>query len=386
VAGVSVERAVDEPLVARPAREPKGLVRWLLAVAIVVTVVSIGLPLIGIRVFLGTDGLEDFAPWRDTKPYVVRSTNNILGDTYDSGMPVHIEFRRQLSHGHFPKWMSLTSGGAPLGVIPDGGTLSPLNIPYLILPLWYAPAAAKLLEMLAAIGFTFLFLRRIGLSRAAGVLGGLVYVNSGFQVVWTNWPQSHVGALIPALFWTVERAFTKRRPRDAVPIALVVATMFLEGFPAVLAYSLMAAAAYLIVRVVSERPVRIGYRIPGGVFAAIGVVLGTGLAAFQLLPFVFHLHGLNLFYRVFNQALPRYALETLVIPNAFGSPAAKNWFAPTSNYIELQSFLGAAALVLAIAGLVRRRDRDGVSPGVWGFVYGAAAVTAVLIYAGGPAL
>jgi hypothetical protein len=171
-----------------------------------------------------------------------------------------------------------------------------------------------------------------------------------------------------------------------VPIALVVATMFLEGFPAVLAYSLMAAAAYLIVRVVSERPVRIGYRIPGGVFAAIGVVLGTGLAAFQLLPFVFHLHGLNLFYRVFNQALPRYALETLVIPNAFGSPAAKNWFAPTSNYIELQSFLGAAALVLAIAGLVRRRDRDGVSPGVWGFVYGAAAVTAVLIYAGGPAL
>jgi hypothetical protein len=212
-------------------------------------------------------------------------------------------------------------------------------------------------------------------------------MNSGFQVVWTNWPQSHVGALIPALFWSVERAYTERRLKDAVPVAAVVATMFLEGFPAVTMYSLLAAGAYLAVRLVSERPVRIRLRVPGGVFAALGVALGAGLATFELLPFVFHLKNLNLAYRVFQQHLPRYALETLVIPNALGSPAARTWFAPTSNYVELQSFIGATALLLVIAGLVRRREhhRD-AAPGVWGFVYGAIAVTGLLIYGGGPLL
>jgi len=357
----------------------------MLLVAVAVIVVSIGLPLFGVRVFLATDSLSEFAPWRDVKPQPAHSANPLLGDTYDVGMPIHVEFRRRIFSGEFPKWTSEPSGGVPLAVTPDSGILSPLNLPYLIFPIWYAPAAAKLLEMAVALGFTFLFLRRLGVSRPAGLLGGLVYVNSGFQVVWTNWPQSHVGALIPALFWAVERALVSRRPRDAVPIALVVATMFLEGFPAVTAYSLIAAAVYVCARVLSERRVPIRRRLSGGAWTAAGVGLGIGFAMFQLLPFVFHFRDLHLSYRIFRSPLPSYAFETLVIPNAVGSPAARTWFGQHANYVEMQSFIGATALILVIAGLVRRSRRQTV-PGARGFVYGGIAFTAALMYGGGPLL
>jgi len=101
--------------------------------------------------------------------------------------------------------------------------LSPLTWPYLVLPLWYAPALSKALEMAVAAGFTALFLRRLGAGRFAAVVGGLVYMNSGFQVAWTNWPQTLVGAFIPVLFWAVERAIQQRRAAALVPVALATA-------------------------------------------------------------------------------------------------------------------------------------------------------------------
>ena len=45
------------------------------------------------------------------------------------------------------------------------------------------------------------FLRRHGLTRAAGVLAGIVFAASGYMMMWTNWPQTRVGAFIPLLFW-----------------------------------------------------------------------------------------------------------------------------------------------------------------------------------------
>jgi hypothetical protein len=356
---------------------------WVVSIAALVVVVSIGLPLVGLRVFLGTDGVFQLAPWRDAASSAVHTTNPILGDTYDAVFPAHAELRRRITTGDFPLWTRYLSGGAPLAAIPDGGLLSPLSLPYLVLPLWYAPAAAKLLEMLVALGFSFLFLRRIGVGRAAAVVGGLVYMNSGFQAVWTNWPQSHVGAMIPALFWATERALTMKKARELVVVALVVAAMFLEGFPAVTAYALAGAAAYCVFRIVARYREPLRGRISGLLMVGSGVLLGTGVAAFQLIPFVFRLSDLNLGYRSFIGPLPWFAAGTVVVPNLLGSPVAGNWYAP-SNYVELQSFLGAAAVVLVVAGLLRTRARRGVAAGAPAFLYAGIAVSGVVLFAGGP--
>jgi len=62
--------------------------------------------------------------------------------------------------------------------------------------------------------------------------------------MWTNWPQTRVAALIPALFWTVERLIQRRRPGDVALVAVVIGSMLFGGFPAVTGWALYFAGIY----------------------------------------------------------------------------------------------------------------------------------------------
>jgi hypothetical protein len=384
------------------------LTRWSVGIVLATICLSIGLPLVGSRVFFPTDILKTAPPWSEIGPSS-KPTNPILGDPLRAFMPMRAEFRRRLDAGDFPLWAPYPGGGAPLGAVPNVGPLAPLNVPYLVLPLWYAPAIAKLLEMLVAAAFMFLFLRQVGLGRASSLVGGLVYMNSGFQAVWTNWPQSHIGALIPALFWGIEWTIHRGRVWQALPVALVTAAMLLEGFPPVTLFALIAAGIYAMVRISSTGG---SGRSRIQAFALLGgaVLLGFGLSAFQLIPSARQLGALQTDYRTQTEAahLPLRALVTLGIPNAFGSPVDGTYYAtfhdhPTgyvgNNYTELQSFVGMTALVLlVVAGtrLFRMRTAGGratgkrpdgpLPPGVWSYLWGGAILCAVLIYVGGPVL
>jgi hypothetical protein len=361
----------------------RSVTRWAVAVAAAVFVVSIGSPLLGLRVFHGTDLLLDRTPWRTTPPGTAQATNPNVQDTVSTFMPLHAEVRRRLAQGDLPLWTPLPGGGLPLGAVPDEGTFGPLNLPYRILPLWYAPGLAKLLELVAASGFTFLFLRRLGLAREPAVLGGLIYSMSGFQVVWTNWPQAHVGALIPAVFWIVERAIQERHVRAALLIAPAVAALVLEGFPSVAGYALVAAAIYAAVRLGASD---LGWpaRLRLGALLGLAALLGLGLTAFQLLPLAERAAQLDLSYRVQGPGshLPPATALTLGVPGMFGSPVDGTYFGPL-NYVEIQGFVGASTLILvASAAAWPGSTVRGSAP----FLWGASVVCVVLLYVGGPLL
>jgi hypothetical protein len=364
----------------------RALTWWTAGIAAAVFVVSIGTPLLGLRVFHGTDLLLDRTPWRVTPPGDVQASNPVVQDTVSTFMPLHAEVRRRLLGGDFPMWTALPAGGLPLATVPDEGTFGPLNLPYRVAPLWYAPGLAKLLELGVAAGFTFLFLRRLGLGRPAAVLGGLVFAMSGFQVVWTNWPQSHVGALIPALFWAVERAIQERGLRHALPAAAVVAAMVLEGFPSVAGYALLAVAAYAVVRLAAVKGMGGADRVRVGGGLAAAIVIGLGLTAFQALPLAERAGQLDLDYRIQgpDSHLPPAAAATMAVPNAFGSPVDGSYFGPL-NYVEVQAFVGASSLVLVAAAAAWSTARP-LPRGSRSFLWAAAVVVAVLLFVGGPLL
>jgi len=96
-------------------------------------------------------------------------------------MPGISYFRSQLFQGHLVGWQNLVVGGEPLGSVPNLGLLDPLSLPYFVLPLWLAPAFVKLLEIIVAVGGTYLFLRRLDLSRPAATLAGFIFATSGFM-------------------------------------------------------------------------------------------------------------------------------------------------------------------------------------------------------------
>ena len=233
--------------------------------------------------------------------------------------------------------------------------MSPLSLPYFLLPLWLAPAFVKLGEFVVAIVGMVAFLGRHGVSRGAGVVAGILFASSGFMMMWTNWPHTRVASFIPLLFWTLERLNQERRARDVVPVAAVVACMLLGGFPAVTIFTLTVAAAYVLARAWwrYRADAMAMLRVLGG--SAGGVLLGVGLAAVQILPFIRNLDQLGLENRNFDgRHLPFALFVTTVAPDAVGlsvNGSDPRWYGPV-NAIEAVGFVGAVAVVLAVAALV----------------------------------
>jgi len=363
-----------------------------LGLVVLVGIVLLAPSLLGQRVFHASDLLERHAPWVAAPPHWGRVTNPLVSDTVDGVGPQVINFAERFRSGELaPLWNGLIMGGRPFAALPTEGYYSPFNAPNVVFPTWYAFGVRKALELAAAIALTFLFLRRIGIGRHAALIGGLVYAYSGFQVVWTNWSQARIGALIPGLFWAVEVVVRSPRLRSAVPLAAISAVMWLEGFPAVTVWALVFAGVYGLVRVAHRGPVREpGRRIS---LALAGVALGVGLAAFQLLPFASTLGDVDLEAREQQPGgtLARRTLATLAVPDAFGNPVHDNYYGPSDyyiygpvNYVENQAFLGIAALGMvgmaaAYGGRVLDRRRRL-------YLWGGVAVCGALIYVGGPLL
>ena len=362
------------------------VVRLLLFLVVSVGLLSIGSPLVGLKIFYPADMLADYEPFRSAALEDTPAKNPLLGDTVDFFMPLRSEFRDRLGEGDYPLWTSLPMGGFPLGTVSDSGSLGPLNLPYLLLPTWYAPAISKLLEIGVAIVFTWAFLRRVGLGHAASMIAGLIYAYTGFQVVWTHWPQTHVGALVPALFWAAERVL--QRP-DLVGIAIlgmVGAAMLFEGFPSVTGYAFMGVAGYALARLVADRRRPSRVRVRSGFLVTSGLLLAMGLASMHLLPLVSRVSELDLSYREQGTAdhLDPVAAATAVIPTALGSWVDRNYFGPL-NEVEAITFVGASSLILVAYGAAvqaRRRLRPGFRAAIWG----GASVSTVLIFMGGPLL
>ncbi|HKT01557.1 MAG TPA: hypothetical protein VJT31_18700, partial [Rugosimonospora sp.] len=371
----------------RRRRLPGPLTSVALIAAVFFMLGSIGSPLLGLSVFAGTDELGTRSPYYDAGLAPDRVQNTFTDDTYTAEFPNTDLYVQSVRDGHPANWNPYTSGGIPLGQTPSYALFNPLTLPYYVLPAWLAPAYEKLLEIGCALLGAFLFLRRLRLGRAAALLGGTVFAGSAFMVVWTNWPQTRVAAFIPWVFWGVERVVQRRRPTDAVLLSLPIAAMLLGGFPAVTAFTLMTAVPYAAVRLLAEyrrQPRRLAW-LTGLGAAAAGA--GVALAAVQLLPF-------TKFYRNWliegrTQApthhLSLAELATSFAPWTFGGVGGDTsskpfWYLP-DNMVEGLSYLGAAAVVLAVVAVALAGTGRRLLPGgAWFALVGGAGAWLLVIY------
>ncbi len=348
------------------------------------TVIVLGPALAGRGALVDLDKLTAFMPVRALEGRQTADVIMCRTDTIDYYLPGIAAIKNAFWSGSFPTWAPYEVGGAPLASLPNHAALSPLSLPYFLLPLWLAPAYVKLGELVVGIGGMVLFLRRHGVSRGAAVLAGVAFVSCGFMMMWTNWPHTRVAAFIPALFWVLERLVQERRLGDVALLAVVVASMLLGGFPAVTLYALTLAAVYVLVRVVVEHRRSGSGTVAVLVSAAGGVLLGAGIAAIQLLPFVAYLGQLGLAERrQHGEHLPLGLFLTTVAPDTVGRCVGGERYTST-NPVEAIGFVGAAALVLAVSAVVLRHTARNRAPRV--FLAVALAVVVVLIWVGGPLL
>lgn len=372
----------------RPESAPRRrlLTATMVLAAVLFVLLTIGTSLIGRTAFYGGGLILNNPPWLAERFDPIDTNNIYVGDTVDATIPTRTEMMERIRGGDWPGWTSLQGPGSELASVPNVGLLAPTAVAWWLLPTELAPGWEKLTVLVVAAAGTALFLRRLRLSRHAAWLGGMVYAGSGFMIAWTNWPQAGVAAMLPWLFWAVERSIQLRTVRSVVPVALSVAALVLGGFPAVTGWGLYAAGFYALVRlVVPPAGGRVDWRAApaqaGRLIA--GLVLGVCVAAAQLSVFLFQFLDLDLAYRAngFGATVPLRMALTSVFPHTWGINGGI--FYSRTNPIEANAYLGAAAAVLCVLAVVSRRPRE-TPRGVRTFLVALAAFCAFLVYVQAP--
>ena len=362
--------------------------RTVVAVFVGLTVVFFWRPLSGQWSLLPNDLLDNAAPWSSERT-PGRAENPWLSDTID----VHSHFvalSEDARSGDLSWWDRSLTGGIPS--LKAG--LSPLLLPYLLLPAAYAPGVVAALRVLVAGGFLAGYLRRgLGTDRSAALVGAVAYGFTGYLVGWASWPQSNVAAFAPALLWSVESLVSEPRPRRAVPVAGAIAALYLSNFPLAATYVVIAVALYAVARLIalhSARPLHHVARsaLRPTIWGVAGVALGMAAISIYLSEFTTYLDVNDTSYRDARPADSSTGtrfLLTLVLPWAFGSAHQMPAFwADGTNWIEAQGYVGASVLLLALLALAYRRGPGRDLAATVRILWGIAIFGMWISYVGGP--
>jgi Bacterial membrane protein YfhO len=234
---------------------------------------------------------------------------------------------------------------------------------------------------IAAVGAWLFFARRF--SPAASALAGVVFALAGPVISSGNFPNmSWSVAMMPWLLWGVDRVARSPSARSIAVLTLLTAAQALTGEPVTFACALVLAAGYtLFVTGGDDHASKDRLRRWGS--AAAGLILGSLLAAIQLLPMVraasdaerskviiegvWSLHPLALVETV----APRVFGDYFVVPSLANVP----WLALVNTGREpffFSMYVGVPVFAVALYGMVA------VGRSSWSVFWAAAGATGVI--------
>jgi len=272
--------------------------------------------------------------------------------------------------GQIPLWRSLILSGEPFASNPLSGLWYPPNLLLLLLPLTFAFNLLFLLHTVWVGWGGYLMARAMGASRAGGLLAAFVLMFAPKAVA--HLASGHVGlycawAWLPWTLWAARRLAARGHPGDVATAAAAAAMLILAdvrlGF-----YGGLAAFGYWLCSVSGELRTARGKavsrrRLIFSALAGVGAgLLAVALVAVQMLPLAvvsgrLNRGGLGLEESGIASLPPRYLLGLLL--------------ADHGGFQEWMTYTGAAALLLALAGLARWRSRE---RWWWGALALAAAI------------
>ena len=240
--------------------------------------------LIGGRVLSPSDVLFASKSFREVGGATYEPANRLLIDPVLQFQP-WLEFNRSmLRAGRLPLWNSSSGCGAPHLANGQSAVFDPFQaIAYLgELPQALAWMAATRLWF-AGLGM-FLLARAWGLGAWGRWFSGLAFPFCGFLVVWLLFPVTNVAIWLPWVMLGTERVWERPGLRSVGWLALSVGGALLGGHVQTSAHVLLAAGAYSCWRAWQS-----GSRGRVLMTWALGVALGIGIAAVEVVPLGFYL-------------------------------------------------------------------------------------------------
>jgi len=261
----------------------------------------------------------------------------------------------QLRKGHLPLWNPHVFGGAPFLGGGQSALLYPPNFLYMALPLRQAVNLGIALHVLLLGWLMYLWMRRRRLSPPAALLSAVVIMFGGahFAHVYAgHLPNLCTMAWAPLIFLAIDGLLEGPRLRWPLLGAAAVALQILAGHTQYVFYTGLAAVLYFLLHLPSA-PRRLH-----ACLRFVAVYAGAvALAAVHLLTTIdaaaesVRAAGLP-FKEAATFSFPPENLLSLLAPEAFGRGGDQPYWG-RGNWWEMSLFIGAAALVLVVYGLLR---------------------------------
>lgn len=259
--------------------------------------------------------------------------------------------------GHVPLWEPELFGGMPYVAAGHGDIFYATSFLRLVLPIATVVNLGFVLHYILAGLFTYALLRKLRVSWTGSVVGALAYQLSGLIASYPS--PGHDGKLfasaaLPLAFLGLVMALRDRQWEGYAVVAIAVAAALLGHFQ-IAYYLLIAAGLFALYLTLEENQDEPAPRRFGRLGLALGaVLLGFGLAAIQVLPFVDYIpfspraQGYHGFEGSTSYAIPWDHLPEFFLKGFVGSRDTY-W---GSNPLKLHSeYLGLPVVALALLGI-----------------------------------
>ena len=289
-------------------------------------------------------------PWRGVVGPVT-PRNPLANDAVKLFLPWMQVVREELAHGRVPLWNRYAFSGYPLLANGESAPFSPLFLATLFVPLPKQIVAMAGLKIFLALLFTYLLLRREGLSDGASVFGAVTYAFCVFQTVFLYYSTTAVTSLLPAAAFALLNLIERPAKPGLVLLVIVVATLLANGHPeSVLHVAIGCAALMLLDRQFNWMGLR---------RAVVAVLIALAIAAPAWLP-VLEQIGRSERYAELRAphaaaVVPATAAWALVSPNGFGNPVRHNYQWIVNYPTAAISYAGLLPLALFMVAVLDRR-------------------------------
>lgn len=292
--------------------------------------------------FLITDPVRQLYPWRS----------------------LVIESIKQMQ---FPLWNPYSGIGSPLMGNFQSAVFYPLNVLFFALPFDISWSMLIILQIILSGYFMYLYLRNLGLSGAACVLGGVAFSFCGFNVAWLTWNTVvHVLLWLPLILLAIDKLMQQMSRRWSIILLFALVSSFFAGHLQTFFYVVLVSMLYLfsrlfqIFRRLDYSKKALHQMMKQSVVFFILGMCGVMITSVQWLPTLMYLPQTA---RAVDQSnwqiegwfVPWQHLIQFFAPDFFGNPSTLNYWG-VWNYGELIGYIGIFPLLIAFFALLFRRD------------------------------
>lgn len=258
-----------------------------------------------------------------------------------------------LKQGNLPLWNPYNFSGTPLLANIQSAVFYPFNILYFLLPQISTWSLLVFLQPFLASFFTFLYARKIGVSRIGSAFSAASFAFSSFMTVWLEY--NTIGQVIlwlPLILLSIENLIIDKSKSFSIWSLILtfslVASLF-GGHIQIFIYLFVFSFIYSFIR--------------GGKsgFLLILFLLPLGLGAVQLIPSLeligqaarsSHLYS-DIIHKILIQP---WQLAMMFVPDFFGNPATRNYLI-SDTYIGKVTSVGLVPLLFVLLAIFRKKNQ-----------------------------